>query len=94
MTIMAFTIPGMRSQFDSQEPADELMQPASGRVELVSRGRTIAFAFAIDAIESNSTNELERKPMPYCWRMILRKRSRVEERIAESDKNIYIGTFC
>ena len=64
MTMIAFTIPGMRSQFDLQEPADELMQPESGRVELVSRGRTIEFV--IDAINSNSTNELERKPMPYC----------------------------
>ena len=91
MTIMAFTIPGMRSQFDSQEPADELMQPASGRVELVWRGRMIVFA--MDAIGSNRTNELKKKPMPYWWRMILRKRSRVEERIAESDKNIYMGTL-
>jgi hypothetical protein len=72
MTMMAFMIPGMRSQFDSQEPADELRQPESGRVELVSRGRKIAFA--IDAIDSNSTNESERKPMPYCWRMMLCKK--------------------
>jgi hypothetical protein len=82
MRMMALTTPGMRSQFDSQEPADELMQPESGRVELVSRGRTIAFA--MDAIGSNSTNDFERNPMPYCWRMIMRKRSRLEERIADN----------
>ncbi len=90
MTMMAFTIPGMRSQFDSQELADELRQPESGRVELVSCGRTIAFE--IDVIDNSSTNELEKKPMPYCWRVILRKRSRIEEGSRRA-KIIYMGTL-
>jgi hypothetical protein len=61
MIIMALRKVGMRSQFDSQEPAVVLRQPESGSVESLERGRTSALV--IVKLERSRSDVLKSRPM-------------------------------
>jgi hypothetical protein len=61
MKIMALRKVGMRSQFDSQEPAVVLRHPESGSVELLARGRTSALVTV--KLERNTSDVLKSGPM-------------------------------